>query len=58
MWIPTLVSLIKTAHLSLFHLLGYRYAAFPSGRFIGRDIVGNFFLANASKPRRGVLSSA
>jgi hypothetical protein len=58
MRVPALVSLIKTAHLSLFHLLGYRYAAFPAGRFIGRDILGNFFLANAGKPRRDVLANA
>ncbi len=56
--IPALVSLIKTAHLTLFHQLGYRYAAFPAGRFIGRDILGRFFRENVKKARQEVLARA
>jgi hypothetical protein len=58
--IPALVSLIKTAHLSLFHLLGYRYAAFPAGRFVGHDILGRFFRDNFKfkKQRQKMLANA
>jgi hypothetical protein len=58
--IPTLVSLIKTAHLSLFYLLGYRYAAYPAGRFVGHDVLGTFFQGNfkIQKQRPKVLTNA
>jgi hypothetical protein len=56
--IHSLVSLIKTAHLSLFHLLGYRYAAFTAGRFVGHDILGSFYLNNVKKPRQELLANA
>ncbi|MBV8309910.1 MAG: hypothetical protein JO344_05860 [Planctomycetaceae bacterium] len=58
--LPALASLIKTAHLSLFHLLGYRYAAFPAGRFVGYDILGRFFRNNfgTRKQRPKVLANA
>jgi hypothetical protein len=44
--IPTFVSLIKAAHLSMFSLFGYRYALTYAGRFIGEDILGKFYRAN------------
>ena len=40
------VSLIKTAHLSMFSLFGYRYALSYAGRFIGNDILGTFYREN------------
>ena len=51
--VASLVSLIKAAHLTLFELLGYRYALSPSGRFVGRDVLGEFHIQNsgANNPR-------
>ena len=42
--IPALVSLLKSAHLTLFHLLGYRYALSAGGYFLGKTVLGTFFL--------------
>jgi hypothetical protein len=47
--IPAIASLIKAAYLTLFRLLGYRYALSPAGRYVGRDILGRFFLENRHK---------
>jgi len=40
-----LVALIKAAYLTLFCLLGYRYALSIAGRYVGHDILGGFFRA-------------
>jgi len=56
--IEMVVSVIKAAHLSLFHLLGYRYALMPSGRYVGGDILGKFFQQNRGKRKRDVLKNA
>jgi hypothetical protein len=50
--IPALVSLIKAAHLSMFSLFGYRYVLSHAGRFIGRDVLGNFYRANRTIKKR------
>jgi hypothetical protein len=44
--LPAVVSLIKAAYLTLFEVLGYRYALSAGGYFIGRQILGEFFLQN------------
>lgn len=56
--IPALVSLIKAAHLTLFEILGYRYALSCGGHFVGRQILGDFFLQNHDKARPDVIESA
>lgn len=56
--IPALVSLIKAAHLTLFEMLGYRYAFFPGGYFIGRHILGEFFSQNQDSQKPEVLKNA
>ena len=56
--IPALVSLIKAAHLSLFEMLGYHYALSAGGYFVGRDILGEFFLQNRYKTKSEVLKNA
>jgi len=56
--IPALVSLLKATHLTLFHMLGYRYALSCGGYFIGREILGEFFLQNPGKEKPDVLESA
>ena len=44
--LPALVSLIKVAHLTLFRMLGYRYALSDGGHFMGWSILGDFYLEN------------
>jgi hypothetical protein len=56
--VSALVSLIKAAHLTLFKLLGYRYALSAGGYFVGHDILGEFFLKNHTKTKSEVLESA
>lgn len=56
--LPALVSLLKAAHLTLFDMLGYRYVYSPSGRYLGYDILGRFYLENRGRPKREVLVRA
>ena len=53
-----LVSLLKAAHLTLFHLLGYHYAVSAGGYFLGKTVLGDFFLQNQKRERDDVLKSA
>jgi hypothetical protein len=53
-----LVSTIKAAHLSLFKLLGYGYVFTASAYFVGRTVLGEFFLQNAQIPKREIMRSA
>lgn len=56
--LPALVSLLKAAHLTLFHMLGYRYVYSPGGHFLGYDTLGKFYLENRGRPKRQVLARA
>ena len=56
--LPMLVSTIKAAHLSLFKLLGYGYVLSASGRFVGRTLLGEFFLQNRHVPKRDIVGPA
>jgi hypothetical protein len=47
--IAALVSLIKAAHLTQFRLLGYRYACSEGAAYVGREILGRFYLENRHK---------
>lgn len=42
--LPSLISGLKAAHLTMFHLLGYKYALSAGGRFLGKDVLGDFVL--------------
>ena len=42
--LPSLISGLKAAHLTMFHLLGYRYALSAGGHFLGKSILGDFVL--------------
>lgn len=53
--LPALVSLIKAAHLTLFEMLGYRYALSAGGYFVGRQILGEFFLQNREKTSKSEI---
>ena len=56
--ISALVSLIKSAHLSLFELLGYRYAFSVGGYYVGKNILGDFYLINRERSKAAVLINA
>jgi len=56
--IPMLVSIIKAAHLTLFEILGYRYALSAAGIFVGHDMLGKFFSQNKDRPKAEVLENA
>ncbi len=46
--LPSVVSLLKAAHLTLFDMLGYRYALSAGGAFLGRTVLGDFFLRHGN----------
>ncbi len=56
--LPALVSLLKAAHLTLFEMLGYRYALSAAGFFLGRTVLGDFFLQNRDLGRVDILKNA
>jgi len=56
--LPALVSLIKSAHLTLFDMLGYDYALSAGGHFVGHDILGAFYEKNKSKLKSDALKNA
>jgi hypothetical protein len=56
--LPMLVSTIKAAHLSLFKMLGYPYTFSTSGYFIGRMLLGEFFLQNCNVRKRDISGKA
>jgi hypothetical protein len=56
--LPALVSILKSAHLTLFHLMGYRYALSAGGHFLGSDVLGRFFKDQVNQPKASVLSAA
>jgi hypothetical protein len=56
--VQSLASVLKAAHLTLFHLVGYQYALSAAGHFVGKTILGNFFLENRGKSKAGILENA
>lgn len=52
------VSLLKTAHLTLFELVGYHYALSSGGLFMGRDVLGKFFDQARNLDRSAILKAA
>jgi hypothetical protein len=52
------VSLLKTAHLTLFELVGYHYALSSGGRFMGWDVLGKFFDQAKNLNRSAILKAA
>jgi hypothetical protein len=55
---PGLASLIKAAHLTMFHLMGYSYALSAAGEYVGHQILGRFYLENRGKPGKEVKRAA
>ena len=56
--VQALVSVLKAAHLTMFHLLGYRYALSGGGRFLGMDVLGTLFLKSQGMERPASLTLA
>jgi hypothetical protein len=56
--VAAVVSLIKAAYLTLFRMLGYRFALSPGGLEIGRSLLGQFFREQGDKPKAEVLRQA
>jgi hypothetical protein len=56
--LAALVTMIKSAYLTLFHILGYKYALSPAGIFVGHDILGRFYVENKDKPKAEVVAAA
>ncbi len=56
--IPALVSLLKAAHLTLFHILGYRYALSAAGLYLGPDMLGRFYRMNAGRDKQEIQDNA
>ena len=56
--LSALVTLIKSAHLTLFDMLRYDYALSAGGNFVGHQILGKFYEQNKSKSKSEVLKNA
>jgi hypothetical protein len=56
--VPALVSLLKAAHLTLFEMLGYRYALSSAGYLLGRTVLGEFFLRNRGRSKPEIIKNA
>jgi len=56
--IASLVSLIKSAYLTLFDMMGYSYVLSAAGEFVGKKILGDFFLKNFKNTKRIVIKNA
>ena len=56
--LSALASCLKATHLTLFHLLGYRYALSYGGYFLGKVILGDFFQKTRGMDRRVALEKA
>jgi hypothetical protein len=56
--LSSFVSLLKTAHLTLFDLVGYHYALSSGGRFMGWDVLGKFFDQVRDFDRSTILQAA
>ncbi len=55
--LPALAPTLKAAHLTLFEMLGYRYAMSAGGYFLGRDVLGKFFLGNNGRSKGGITAN-
>ena len=56
--LPSLVSLLKAAHLTLFHLRGYRHPLSMGGHFVGKTILGDFYLRARGMSKNDVTELA
>jgi hypothetical protein len=55
--LAALVSMLKAAHLTLFEMLGYRHALSAGGYFLGRNVLGEFFLGNKGRSKAEIIAN-
>ena len=56
--LPALASVLKAAHLTMFHLMGYRYALSVGGHFLGKVVLGDAYLKAQGLERDKALQTA
>ena len=56
--LPALVSLLKAAHLTLFSMLGYRYALSAAGHFLGHSVLGEYLGRAVGHSKQAALKVA
>jgi hypothetical protein len=56
--LAALVSILKAAHLTMFEMLGYRYALSAGGCFLGKTVLGDFFLRCGNLSKAEALPAA
>lgn len=56
--IASLVSLIKSAYLTLFDIMGYGYVLSAAGEFVGKKILGEFYIKNYKNTKRDIIKNA
>ena len=56
--LSALVSVLKAAHLTMFHLQRYRFALSAGGYFVGKTVLGDLYLKTQGMERKRALMSA
>ena len=56
--LASMVSLLKAAHLTMFHLFGYDYVLSNGGKFLGKGLLGNYYLMTKGLDRRSAMAMA
>lgn len=56
--LAALPSLLRSAHLTLFDLVGYGFALTAGGWFLGNDVLGRFYRQNRGRGKHEVLERA
>lgn len=56
--IPSFISLLKSAHLTMFYIFKYNYALSAAGEYLGNQILGNFYRTNHNKRKITILDNA
>lgn len=58
MRLQTFVSVVKACHLTMFRMLGYRYVLSAAGHFVGKTVLGDFYLEQVRNKKSVVLEAA
>lgn len=57
MRLSAIVSLLKAAHLTLFKMLKYQYALSATGYYMGKTILGDFFIQNRNENHETIIQN-
>lgn len=55
--LSSLASMLKASHLTMFEMLGYRYALSAGGLFLGWDVLGKFVVSNTGRTKANILAN-